>query len=71
VIQGVKAQSSSNIYINPDDSISGTPSMQRNGDRYTLTANIHNSPLVITCNNIVVDGGGFSLQSAGGWGTAE
>jgi hypothetical protein len=70
VIQGVKAQSSSNICINPDGSITGTTSIQRNGDRYTLTANIYNSPLVITCNNIVVDGGSFSLQGAGGWGTA-
>lgn len=69
-IQCVKSQSTSNIFINPDGSVLGTSKIQHSGNLYTLTGNISDQILVVECNNIVVDGGGFTLQGAGGWGVA-
>ena len=69
-IQCINSQLTNNIFISPDGSVSGTTQIQRNGNRYTLTGNIYDQVLVVECNNIVVNGGGFTLQGAGGWGTA-
>ena len=63
-----KSQSTFTVYINPDGSISGTDNILRNGNLYFLTGNLSNSPIVILCSNIILDGKGFTLQGAGGWG---
>jgi hypothetical protein len=65
----VKSQSAGAIFINSDGSVSGTTSIQRDGNIYRLTANLYDSPIVVLRNNIVIDGEGFVLQGAGGWGT--
>jgi hypothetical protein len=69
VVHDAASQSTGAIFINGDGSVSGTNKIQRNGNRYSLTDNIYDSPLVVQCNNIVIDGEGFVLQGAGGWGT--
>jgi len=69
-IQSVKSQSTGNIYINTDGSVSGTNKITHNDNEYTLTEDIYDSTLIIERNNIVVDGGGFTLLGAGGWGVA-
>ncbi len=66
---GVKAQSAGAIVINADGSVSGTSLIQRQGNIYSLTGNIYDSPITVLCSNIVFDGEGFALQGAGGWGT--
>jgi len=65
----VRAQSAGVIVINADGSISGTSLIQRQGIVYSFTGNIFDSPITLLCSNIVLDGEGFSLQGAGGWGT--
>jgi len=69
-LQSANSQSSNNIFIKPDGSVSGTTQIQHSGNRYTLTGDIIDQVLVVECNNIVVDGGAFTLQGAGGWGVA-
>lgn len=68
-VHDVSSQSTGTIFINGDGSVSGTDKIQRNGNLYTLTDNIYDSPLVVQCNNIILEGAGFTLQGAGGWGT--
>lgn len=68
-IFGVKAQSAGAIVIRADGSISGTSLIQRQAKVYSLTGNIYDSPIAVLCSNIVLDGKGFTLQGAGGWGT--
>ena len=65
----VKSQSAGTIFINSDGSVSGTANIQRNGNLYRVTTNLYDSPIVVLRNNIIIDGGGFVLQGAGGWGT--
>jgi parallel beta-helix repeat protein len=66
-VPSVKSQLSSAIFINADGSISGTSAIQRVGNLYRFTGNLVDSPIVVLCNNIVLDGSGFALQGAGGW----
>ncbi|MGA2386281.1 MAG: hypothetical protein ABSG33_07090 [Candidatus Bathyarchaeia archaeon] len=66
---GVKAQPAGTIVINPDGSVPGTTLIQRQGNIYRFTASIYDVPIMVACNNIVLDGEGFALQGAGGWGT--
>lgn len=61
-----KAQYTS-IYINPEGSVIGTNSIQRNGDLYVLTANISGS-IAVQKSNIIIDGAGYTLQGNGGTG---
>lgn len=68
-VHDAESQSTGAIFINGDGSVSGTNKIQRNGYLYTLADNIYDSPLVVQCNTIVIDGAGFALQGAGGWGT--
>jgi hypothetical protein len=68
-VHDAASQSTGAIFINGDGSVSGTDKIQRNGNLYTLIDNIYDSAIVVQCNNIVVDGEGFVLQGAGGWGT--
>ncbi|HUJ84621.1 MAG TPA: NosD domain-containing protein [Candidatus Acidoferrales bacterium] len=66
---GVIAQSAGAIVINADGSVSGTSLIQHQGNVYRFMGNIQDSPITVLCCNIVLDGEGFSLQGAGGWGT--
>lgn len=68
-VSSVKSQTAGAIFINSDGSVSGTTSIQRDGNLYRLTANLYDSPVVVLRNNSVIDGEGFVLQGAGGWGT--
>jgi parallel beta-helix repeat protein len=61
-IEMVKAEGT--IYIRADGSVEGTDKMHRNGDVYTLTGNIYD-PIVVKKDNVVVDGGGYTLQGTG------
>jgi parallel beta-helix repeat protein len=61
-IEMVKAEGT--IYIRADGSVEGTDKMHRNGDVYTLTGNIYD-PIVVKKDNVVVDGGGYTLQGVG------
>jgi hypothetical protein len=69
-LQSVESQTTSTVFINSDGSVSGTTQIQHSGNHYILTGDIIDQVLVVECNNIVVDGGAFTLQGAGGWGTA-
>ena len=68
-VNGVKSQSAGAIFINADGSVLGTSKIQRDGNLYRLTDNLYDSPIVVQCNSIILDGGGFALQGAGIWGT--
>lgn len=68
-INGVKSQSAGTIFINADGTVSGTDAIQRSGNVYALTENIYDSPIVVLCNDIILDGEGFALQGPGGWPT--
>ena len=61
------AQTFAAININGDGSIEGTDKIQRNGNVYTLTDNLFNSTITVTCNNVVLDGSGFTLKGPTGW----
>ena len=61
------AQTSAIITIKGDGSIEGSDKIQRNGNVYTLKDNIFNSTITVICNNIVLDGSGFTLQGPVGW----
>jgi hypothetical protein len=69
VVQPVKSQSPGGISINFDGSITGTDKIQHSGNVYTLTDNLYNLPIEVLCDNIVLDGGGFTLQGPGGYPT--
>lgn len=66
---GVKAQSTGAIVINPDGSVSGTNLIQRKGDIYRFIGGVYDKPITVLRDNIVLDGEGYVLQGAGGWGT--
>ena len=62
------------IYIRADGSVEGTDKIQRDGEVYTITANITNQSIVVERDNIVVDGAGYTLDGTGtyhGRGTNE
>ena len=63
----VTAQSYSIITIKSDGSIEGTDKIQCNGNVYTLTDDVINSTVTVTCNNVVLDGSGFTLHGPTGW----
>jgi len=53
------------IYIKADGSIDPpTVPIQRNGNTYSLTDNITRYEIVIDCDNIVLDGKGFTLKGS-------
>jgi hypothetical protein len=64
LVQPVKAQFLGSVYIASDGSIVGTNTIQRNGDIYTLTANISGG-IQVQKSNIVIDGAGYSLDEGG------
>lgn len=64
-----EAHSSSSIVIKPDGSVVGTNKIQAFGNVYFLLGDLYDSPVIVECNNMVLDGNGFTLQGAGGWPT--
>lgn len=67
VVQAIWAQHVSIIYINSDGSVLGTNLISREGNLYRLTSSL-NTPIILLCNNVVLDGEGYTLQGKGGWG---
>jgi parallel beta-helix repeat protein len=62
--QHVKAESNGTIYIRADGSLEGTDKIQLDGNVYTFTDAIAGS-IVVERDNIVVDGGGYTLHGMG------
>ena len=60
--QPVKPQSSGTIYIRSDGTVEGTDKIQRDGNVYTFIDNIVNQSVVVERDDIVVDGGGYTIQ---------
>jgi parallel beta-helix repeat protein len=54
----------SGIRIESDGTVNGTSNIQRNGNIYTLAENLNNT-IVVLCDNIVVDGAGYTVQGHG------
>jgi parallel beta-helix repeat protein len=54
----------SGIRIESDGTVNGTSNIQRNGNIYTLAENLNNT-IVVLCDNIVVDGAGYTIQGHG------
>jgi hypothetical protein len=69
LVGNVRAQSVTPIFINADGSVSGTNTIQREGNHYDLTESLYNSSIVVLCDNVVLDGDGFTLQGPNGWPT--
>ena len=68
-VGSVRAQSVTTIFINADGSVLGTNAIEREGNHYDLTESLYNSSIVVLCDNIVLDGDGFTLQGPNGWPT--
>src|SRR3972149_8346209 len=66
LISGVSriARAEESILIRSDGGVEGTDKIQREGDIYTFTGQIYTS-ILAGRDNIVVDGGGYSLQGTG------
>ena len=62
----VTVQAYSAITIKSEGNMEGTDKIQRNGNVYTLTDDIINSTITVTCNNVVLDGSGFTLHGPTG-----
>jgi parallel beta-helix repeat protein len=65
--QPVKSQFLGSVYISDDGSVVGTNTIQRNGDVYTLTANISGG-IQVQKSNIVIDGAGYAAKGNGEYG---
>jgi len=61
-LRTVKAEGT--IYINADGTVEGTDKIQQEGNVYILTGNIYD-PIVVKKDNIIVDGGNYTLQGTG------
>ena len=62
LVQSAESQSTGAIFIKADGTVSGTDKIQRNGNLYSLTDDIYNSPITVECNHIILDGKGFTHQ---------
>ena len=60
-IPNIKAQSVSNIVINPDGSVTGTNNIQQIENTYTLTSNISGN-IQVQKSNIILNGSGLLLM---------
>jgi hypothetical protein len=67
VIPTVKSESPHFIVIYGDGSVSDPNTIQRNGNLYSLAGDLYNSPIIIQCNNAILDGEGYTLQGPKGW----
>jgi parallel beta-helix repeat protein len=59
-----EAQSPGSVCINPDGSVTGTSSIQRDGNSYTLTANISGG-IQIQKSYVIIDGAGYAVDGNG------
>jgi parallel beta-helix repeat protein len=56
------------IYIKADGNIEGTDKIHRDGDVYTLTADIQGfEPIIVERDSIVIDGAGYSVRGDEVW----
>ena len=55
------------IFIKGDGSVSDTNAIQRSGNIYNLIGDLYNTHIIIQCNNIILDGKGFTIQGPIGW----
>jgi len=60
----VESQSTGNIIIGSDGSVTGTTAIAQSGNTYTLTANITEN-IQVQKSNIVIDGAGYAINNAG------
>jgi hypothetical protein len=66
LVSEAKSESNASIFINADGSVSGTDTIVHEGNVYRLTANL-TTPIVVECNDIVLDGDGFTLEGPAAW----
>jgi hypothetical protein len=66
-IREVKSETAGVIFIRGDGSVSDTNAIQRSGNIYSLTGDLYNSPIIIQCNSIILDGKGFTLKGPISW----
>ena len=59
----VESQSTSNIIIDSDGSVTGTTAIAQSDNTYTLTANITEN-IQLQKSNIVIDGAGYAINNA-------
>ena len=64
LVQTVQSQFLGSIYIASDGSVMGTDSIRRNGDVYTLKANIAGG-IQVQKSGITIDGAGYTIQGSG------
>ena len=56
----------STIYIKSDGSIQpSTTPIQRTGNIYSILSNLPNSTIEVQCDNVVIDGKGFTISGHG------
>jgi DNA-binding protein len=60
----VESQTTGNIIISSDGSVTGTTTIAQSGNTYTLTANI-TGKITVQKSNIVIDGAGYAINGAG------
>ncbi len=64
-VQIARAQQFPSVYIRPDGSVEpSTASISHVRDIYRITNNLYNT-LIVERNNIIIDGGGFTIQGPG------
>jgi parallel beta-helix repeat protein len=67
LISNAQTEPPNAISINPDGTVSNTDLIQRRGNLYTLTDSLYKTPIIVQCNDIVLDGAGFILKGPTGW----
>jgi hypothetical protein len=67
-VQTTSAQTDSTVFIKPNGIVEGTNQIHKQADTYTLTGNLSGS-IQIQRSNIILDGGGYTIQGNGS-GTA-
>jgi hypothetical protein len=60
----VISQSTDNITIGPDGSVTGTTAIAQSGNTYTITTNLTGN-IQVQKSNIVIDGAGYAINNAG------
>jgi parallel beta-helix repeat protein len=55
------------IFILSDGSVTRPDKILRQGNVYSLTGDLDILPIVVECNNIILDGKGFSSKGMSGW----
>jgi hypothetical protein len=66
-IPGVKSEFPHFFVIYGDGSVSDPSAIQRRGNIYSLNGDLSNSSIIVQCDNIILDGEGYTLQGPTGW----